>query len=364
MAKTIVPQDRTVYESPDGRIKVVRHASRDFSLFCDGQYTKSYEFQYQAEHDGAVWLEEQADELTAILADEAAERDAEHDGELVITQKDDDWTEYALGVHTLNIEGVGAERGVSLWRGGHELIDFTSDVRYPGELTGPESFAALRALAHFLDHPVIRRIIGLDTPPPPPLPAPLPKNYAINLGPGLKSGGGIFMVPLTFRRIEGQLYINIGEEWEYDDCDGPQAVRSITRMERRNILMVDTDQEAFLVTEAEFLAHGGDWESLAPRATAVRVERWRSEEDGENTSTGTRFLCGVEGKGGAEVFIPDEPCDYDVPVLYAFQREGLRLEDVEATLPSMLALLSDPRVQQARVRLAAGAPVLPVKAAA
>jgi hypothetical protein len=64
------------FQTPDGRVKVVRDGARDFALYLDGFYTSSYEFSYQAEHEGGVWLHEQTQELAAILADEAAMRDA------------------------------------------------------------------------------------------------------------------------------------------------------------------------------------------------------------------------------------------------------------------------------------------------
>lgn len=48
------------YESPDGRVKVVRHGPRDFGLYLDGMCVNSFDYSYQAEHEGAVWLAEQA----------------------------------------------------------------------------------------------------------------------------------------------------------------------------------------------------------------------------------------------------------------------------------------------------------------
>jgi hypothetical protein len=66
----------TVYASPCGRVRVERDGPHDFALYLDERYTGSYECSTQAEHDGAVWLHEQAMELAAVLADEAAMRDA------------------------------------------------------------------------------------------------------------------------------------------------------------------------------------------------------------------------------------------------------------------------------------------------
>jgi hypothetical protein len=80
MATRILPEEstyRVVYESPCRLVRVERDGPRDFALYLHGQYTKSYKFQYQAEHDGGVWLEEQARELAVALADEAAERERE-----------------------------------------------------------------------------------------------------------------------------------------------------------------------------------------------------------------------------------------------------------------------------------------------
>ena len=57
--------ERISYESPDGRVKVVRHGARDFGLYLDGEFVGSFEFSFQAEHEGAVWLAEQA--ATAVV---------------------------------------------------------------------------------------------------------------------------------------------------------------------------------------------------------------------------------------------------------------------------------------------------------
>ena len=77
---TITP--RTVYESPCGRVRIVRDGPRDFALYLDDRYTKSYPFSFQAEHEGGLWLHEQSLELAAQLADEAAMRDAASAGVL------------------------------------------------------------------------------------------------------------------------------------------------------------------------------------------------------------------------------------------------------------------------------------------
>ena len=68
--------ERITFQTPDGRVKVVRDGPRDFALYLDGLYVQSYVYSYQAEHDGGVWLHEQTLELAALLADEAAMRDA------------------------------------------------------------------------------------------------------------------------------------------------------------------------------------------------------------------------------------------------------------------------------------------------
>jgi hypothetical protein len=57
----------------------VRDGPKDFSLHLDGIYAKSYEHSYQAEHDGRVWLDEQAQQLAAQLADEQAQQQAQAD---------------------------------------------------------------------------------------------------------------------------------------------------------------------------------------------------------------------------------------------------------------------------------------------
>jgi hypothetical protein len=63
----------------------VRDGPKDFSLHLDGIYTKSYEYSYQAEYDGDLWLHEQAQQLAAQLADEQGERDAAVEDTLIGT---------------------------------------------------------------------------------------------------------------------------------------------------------------------------------------------------------------------------------------------------------------------------------------
>lgn len=74
-----------VYESPEGRVRVER-VGREFDLFLDGNYCGTYRSQSAAEHEGAVWLCEQARQLAADLADEQAERDAAAATTLVINR--------------------------------------------------------------------------------------------------------------------------------------------------------------------------------------------------------------------------------------------------------------------------------------
>jgi hypothetical protein len=71
-----------VYASPCGRVRVERDGPHHFALYLDDRYTGSYECSAQAEHDGDVWLHEQILELAALLADEAAMRDAVIAGEI------------------------------------------------------------------------------------------------------------------------------------------------------------------------------------------------------------------------------------------------------------------------------------------
>jgi hypothetical protein len=69
--KQIVQPTTVVYVSPEGRVRVERCAG-EFDLFLDDRFVKTYVSQFAAEQAGLVWLAEQAAELSADLADEAA----------------------------------------------------------------------------------------------------------------------------------------------------------------------------------------------------------------------------------------------------------------------------------------------------
>jgi len=65
--------ERIVFESAEGRVRVVKYGPQDHGLFLDGVCVGSYDYCYQAQYEGALWLAEQAQALTATLADEAAQ---------------------------------------------------------------------------------------------------------------------------------------------------------------------------------------------------------------------------------------------------------------------------------------------------
>ena len=84
---------RIVYQTPCERVRVERDGPKDYSLYLDGVYTRSFARSWDAEHEGGmqreqhqrqpvVWLHEQTLELAAQLADEAAMRDAARAGAL------------------------------------------------------------------------------------------------------------------------------------------------------------------------------------------------------------------------------------------------------------------------------------------
>lgn len=75
---TTIAQPRTTYESPCGRIRVVRLAAKDFALYEDGEYVGSFDYSFQAEHAGLVWLAEQAAQVE-LMAQQAANVAAEAD---------------------------------------------------------------------------------------------------------------------------------------------------------------------------------------------------------------------------------------------------------------------------------------------
>src|SRR5215471_5441802 len=65
---------RIVYQTPCGRVRVERDGPKDYSLYLDSIYARSFDRSWDAEHEGGMWLHEQAEALTAQLADEQAER--------------------------------------------------------------------------------------------------------------------------------------------------------------------------------------------------------------------------------------------------------------------------------------------------
>lgn len=120
-AKTNSTTARTIYESPEGRVKVVREGNRDFSLYLDGFYTRSYEFAFQAEHEGGVWLTEQAAELTATLADEQADKDAEQadkDAAMEIAEYAAEVRLYCLGLNQFDSIIIDKGEGFNLYLDG------------------------------------------------------------------------------------------------------------------------------------------------------------------------------------------------------------------------------------------------------
>lgn len=75
--------ERIVWEGAEGRAVVVRHGYQDYEARLDGRSCGYFKYSFQAEHELAVLLEEQARELAIQFADEAAERDAEADDVVV-----------------------------------------------------------------------------------------------------------------------------------------------------------------------------------------------------------------------------------------------------------------------------------------
>lgn len=69
------PTLRTVYTSPCGRLKVERHAHRDFNVYLDGHWIGAEVYQHEAEMVGADALCVAIREEQVMEADEAAERE-------------------------------------------------------------------------------------------------------------------------------------------------------------------------------------------------------------------------------------------------------------------------------------------------
>ena len=59
------PKEIVVYQTE--RMQVVRLAFREFCLFVDGELVSFHDEQFKAEHNGAMILEEQANDIAAGL---------------------------------------------------------------------------------------------------------------------------------------------------------------------------------------------------------------------------------------------------------------------------------------------------------
>lgn len=57
--KRKTPQPVRTYRSTEGRVEVWRNAPGDFTTFCDGEALFFRSSQAEAEHAGAMWLEEE-----------------------------------------------------------------------------------------------------------------------------------------------------------------------------------------------------------------------------------------------------------------------------------------------------------------
>ena len=68
-----------------------------------------------------------------------------------------------------------------------------------------------------------------------------------------------------------------------------------------------------------------------------------------------RFTAG-EGESEVELCLPDETSAAETPMIFIAGRDGFTLEELEAFLPNLLAVLNDRRVLAARQRMAEGMP--------
>ena len=76
---TTATRARIAHTSTCGRVVVEVEGRADYALLLDGFYTGSYRTSAAAEHAGGCWLHEQAAQLAADLADEAAAKDEENE---------------------------------------------------------------------------------------------------------------------------------------------------------------------------------------------------------------------------------------------------------------------------------------------
>lgn len=136
---------RTVYESPEGRVKVVRFGPKDFGLYLDGIYNTSYDYAFQAEAAGGAWLHDEMQRTATETADIAAEV-AEARAAIVADGETIAYTEvrgglfavrfYDDGIMTVDVDGCGFQFEVG------QLDHLAAILAHPTVVTARQRAAA------------------------------------------------------------------------------------------------------------------------------------------------------------------------------------------------------------------------------
>jgi hypothetical protein len=114
---------------------------------------------------------------------------------------------------------------------------------------------------------------------------------------------------------------------------------------------------------ARLLSHPTVQRALGLKAPEVRLERYVSPPDivGGHVYTGWTFAAGTTD-GVVEAWFSDSHAAHNEPALHMPGRNGIPLHAVDRILPAIVALLNDPRVQEARSRWADGLPAVELAA--
>jgi hypothetical protein len=357
---------RVVYQSPCARVKVMRDGPKDFSLYLDGVYSRSFERSWDAEHEGGMWLHEQAEALALQLRDEEAERDAEQaDDPILVAAR---WLDAhqpselpadALAAVAANladpahrnrapieidrtVNGIsimgefdtdGAPYGVAIetdhWMlnadaDGHLTLCCDADGALIELDVSKGAIAVLRDVAHLVAGDTPERLLararqwdGLR-PPEPELPPPAP-----------------------IALVAAPTPVCVIDRTSFHARAGTQMAKLyaalVDEMERREAEPILTWLES--LTADELAAQLQYLYASLPPTPAICVER---------ADDYISFAC-----ERVSVVFQDSPPINDVN---ACGMAGLDLADVVRDLPALVTLLNDPRVKQAVVRAEAGAP--------
>lgn len=154
---------------------------------------------------------------------------------------------------------------------------------------------------------------------------------------GSASGHDLTCTPSLGYDAQGRLYAGYPGYFEtpYEDglYIGPRPVIEVVRVASRQMVVIVTDHDVFVMGESEYAAQ------VVP---AVRMEPC----DGADSLLGTSFWTG-EGDAAIEVFVPTEIRGPNVPAVCLPVIEMISLDDAERIAAALSAVKADPRFHAA-----------------